>query len=106
MTGGQTMARASDVTREQVLEAIRDAIERLNELREPDERLEWSEETLLYGSEGNLDSLGLVALILDLEETLSARTARTVVLADERAMAEGTPFRSVSSLADHVMESI
>jgi acyl carrier protein len=63
-----------------------------------------AEATVLYGREGGLDSLGLVSLILDVEEAVNAQTGRGLVLADEKALAQRrSPFRTVESLADYVM---
>ena len=57
-----------------------------------------------FGDDGLLDSLGLVALIVDVEEALSARTERRITLADDRAMSQtASPFRTVGSLADYAL---
>lgn len=94
-------------TRAEVLNEIYAALERVNELREPSERLECGEETRLYGGGGPLDSLTLLALILDLEEAIASRTGAIVVLADERAVAQSrSPFRDVRSLTDHVLSRL
>ena len=63
-----------------------------------------TDETPLFGDDGLLDSLGLVALIVDVEEALSARTERPITLADDRAMSQtASPFRTVGSLADYAL---
>jgi acyl carrier protein len=96
------MAKA--MNRQDVVRTIYDAIGRINELREPGRRLACAEDTVLYGADGGLDSLNLVALILDVEEAVNAETGGPLVLADERALAtRRNPFGDVRSLADHVM---
>jgi len=90
--------------RANILEVIYQTIERVNVLREPEAQLVCAEETPLYGTEGSLDSLGLVSLILDVEEAINLQTGRQLVLADERAMAQKrSPFRHVRSLADYIL---
>jgi hypothetical protein len=90
--------------RDDVIREIYGALERANALREPDAQLACAEDTALYGPGGALTSLGLVALILDVEEAVNARTGSGLVLADERAMSQRrSPFRDVRSLADYVM---
>jgi acyl carrier protein len=90
--------------RDQIIAEIRAAIQRANELRPPGEQIPCQESALLYGSGGPLDSLGLVSLVLDIEEAINARTGRQIVLADDRAVSQRrSPFRDVGSLADHVM---
>jgi acyl carrier protein len=93
--------------RDDVVREIYEAIRRANELREPDDLLDCSEHTPLFGPGGGLDSLGLVSLILDVEEGVNARAGTRIVLADERAMAERrNPFRDTRSLADFVMRRL
>lgn len=59
--------------------------------------------TRLYGARGTLDSLALVALITDLEESISEQFDVSIVLADEKAMSQKTsPFRSVESLSSYI----
>jgi acyl carrier protein len=63
--------------------------------------------TLLYGKDGNLDSIGLVRLISDVEDMIFTRLNRRVVLADERAMSRTrSPFRSIGVLAEYIEERL
>ena len=51
--------------------------------------------------------MGLVTLIVDVEQRLEEQYDVVVVLADERAMSqERSPFRSVSSLADYISQLV
>lgn len=62
-------------------------------------------ETKLYGEGGALDSMALVNLIADLEEAVSEKFGASIALADEKAMsAKRSPYRSVASLAEAVIE--
>jgi acyl carrier protein len=62
-----------------------------------------SEETALFGPEGMLDSLGLVALIVDVEEAIAERSGVAITLGDDRAVSQrSSPFRTVGSLADYI----
>ncbi|MBL9180154.1 MAG: hypothetical protein JNM65_18980 [Verrucomicrobiaceae bacterium] len=68
---------------------------------------EFTEETILFGREGLLDSIALVSFILDVEESIRAKTGVPITLADERAMSQSrSPFRRVSSLADYASQLI
>ena len=61
--------------------------------------------TRLFGESAQLDSIGLVTLIADLEEDIRVATGLTVTLADEKAMSRLTsPFRRVDLLAEYVAE--
>jgi hypothetical protein len=89
--------------REQVLQAIYEAIARANELRPADAQLPCEEDTALYGPGGALDSLELVSFILDVEERVNIQNGTELVLADDKAMSQRrNPFRDVATLADYV----
>lgn len=93
----------SALGRSEVVREIFEAIRRANELRAPEEQLAYAEETCLYGSEGGLDSLGLVSLVVDLEELINTRSGIRVVIASEHALSQNrSPFHDVASLADYV----
>lgn len=68
---------------------------------------EYTEETIIFGRDGLLDSIALVSFILDVEEAIRAKTGVSVTLADERAMSQTrSPFRRVSSLADYAAQLV
>jgi hypothetical protein len=95
------------MVREQVVQIIYGAIRSVNELRPADDRLPCREDTVLYGSSGSLDSLGLVSLILEVEEAVNAQCGTQLVLADAQAMSQKrNPFRDVQSMADYVMRRL
>jgi hypothetical protein len=65
------------------------------------------ENTRLFGSDGILDSLGLVSFIVTVEEALEEKLNISIVLADEKAMSRRTsPFIRISYLADYILEII
>ena len=95
------------IGRDAVVREIYRALSRINELRDPDDRIACDEETVLYGSGGALDSLGLVSLILDVELAVNDLTGGSLVLADAQAMAQRrNPFRDVRSMVDYVMSRL
>ena len=62
-----------------------------------------SESTHLIGNEQVLDSLGLVTLILDVEQDLENQYGVSLSLADDRAMSQSnSPFRTVGSLVNYI----
>jgi acyl carrier protein len=66
-----------------------------------------TEDTFLIGQSAVLDSMGLVTAILEIEQRLADEHEIIVVLADERAMSQkNSPFRSVRSLTDYVLQQI
>jgi acyl carrier protein len=64
-------------------------------------------DTHLIGRGAVLDSMGLVTLIVDLEQRLEEDRDVYVVLADERAMSQQrSPFRTVGTLTDYICQLI
>lgn len=59
-------------------------------------------DTQLFGETGLLDSVGLVSLVVAVEQALEDELGLQVGLADERALSQRTsPYRTVGSLADY-----
>jgi acyl carrier protein len=92
---------------EPVVDAVNSAVDDLNEILDPEERLAKSPEVALIGKDARLDSLGLVNLIVLVEEKIQQRFGLGITLVDERAMSQSTsPFRTLGSLADFVEEQL
>ncbi|HHY54410.1 MAG TPA: hypothetical protein GYA08_03130 [Chloroflexi bacterium] len=83
-----------------ILAALQDVLASMaDEVVTPDEN------TRLIGRSAVLDSMGLVTLIVEVEQRLEADHDLVVVLADDRAMSQTrSPFLSVGTLADYVMQ--
>jgi acyl carrier protein len=90
---------------EQITQIIYEVIDETNAELPAEKRLEKSPETVLLGSHGKLDSLGVVHLIVAVEDRLRDDLGVSVTLADERAMSQNnSPFRSVSSLSAYIAQ--
>lgn len=89
-----------------IVEIVVRAIETTNLGRSGDQRLEASPTAVLFGAPSPLDSLGLVGLLIDIEEAFQ-REGHAIVLSDERAMSQRrSPFRDVPSLAAYIEQLI
>jgi acyl carrier protein len=67
----------------------------------------FDETVVLVGKEAVIDSLGMVSLIVEIEQALELNYDVSVTLANDRAMSErNSPFRSVGVLADHICSLI
>ena len=90
------------MTNDDIQQIIFDAIEMANNAREDDKQIPVSADTELYGTNGQLDSMGLVAFLVDIEESFQDREMN-ISLSDERAMSQSqSPFRNVQSLTDYI----
>jgi acyl carrier protein len=98
---GHAGTLADTAVQDVVLQALRLA----NLARDNGAQLEVSAEAPIFGPDSALDSLGLVALLLDIEDGLRAIGCE-VVLSDERAVSQKrSPFRSVQSLVTYITGS-
>ncbi len=90
-------------------EIIKLIIDTANELGEDEIGIdgELTEDTILFGKDGALDSMGLVTLIVAVEQAIEDRYDASAGLADEKAMSQArSPYRSVASLADYAVSQI
>jgi acyl carrier protein len=100
----QSNLNSSDIT-EIVVSSLQEVIEMGNGSLPDVENL--ASDTRLIGREAVLDSMGLVNLIVEVEQRLEEEFDVVVVLADERAMSQKqSPFRSVQSLADYIAQLV
>jgi acyl carrier protein len=94
-----------------VIERIQELIiETANELTE-DEEIEISEPvgptTTLFGPDGVLDSMGLVSLVIAVEQAIEETFEILISLADEKALSQKhSPYSSVSALASYAVAEI
>lgn len=85
----------------QVRELVFAAIDELNEQR--DAPLPKDDDTVLFGRDAQLDSLGLVNLVVAIEEQVADAFDVSLSLADEDALAqESSPFHTVGTLTAYV----
>ena len=60
-------------------------------------------DTMLFGKSGLLDSMGLVSMIVAVEQDIEDMFNKTITIADSKAMSQKhSPFATVGSLAEYV----
>ena len=86
-----------------MIDLIYEAIDEVNEtLGAP---IEKKEETVLFGKDSILDSMGLVSLIVTIERLIEDKYNRSLTLASEKAFSRSkSPFRTVATLAEFIEE--
>ena len=88
--------------REKLIQLIFRAVDQVNGHLPNESHLEKSLETILSGEEAKLDSLGLISLIVALEQELEKEFGISVTLVDETTMSQDhNPFRTIRTLADY-----
>jgi acyl carrier protein len=63
--------------------------------------------SVLLGPDALVDSLGLVNIIIEIEQVLAEQHDLNILLVDEKAMSmRNSPFRTVGSLTDYAHELV
>lgn len=89
------------LTKTDAISVVHNAIDDINDLRETP--ITKDEASILFGNNGQLDSLELVNLVVALEEQLADKGFDGISLVDEKAMSQHrSPFRTVDSLSDYI----
>ena len=79
------------------------SVKEINEQLPQEQQLGQSTKTVLFGKDGKLDSLGLVSLIIIIEQNIEDKYDVSITIADERAMSQKrNPFRTIGALADYI----
>ncbi|MGS2721746.1 hypothetical protein [Paraglaciecola aestuariivivens] len=78
------------------------ALELSNQSRSDDSQIPISDNTILFGQNGHLDSMALVALLMDIEDALQDQGIE-VSLSDEKAMSlSRSPFKDIPSITQYI----
>lgn len=92
---------------EQIYSVIFNSIGEINSVLPADKHLDKNENTVLYGQKSKLDSLGLVNLIVEVEQRLEDELGISVDLTDEKALSQkNSPFISVKSLTEYILNHL
>ncbi len=93
--------------RGEVLGIVYHVMDELNEEHASESRLPLSKDTVIFGSESNLDSLGLVNLIVGIEQGILEELGLEIIIVSDKAMSrKRSPFRTVGSLVDYIVELV
>ena len=92
-----------EIATDLIFEGIKDYNTQVNKKNQ----LPISIELELFSENGVLDSLGLVNLIMSIEEQFEDYLDTSIVIADEKAMSQkNSPFQSVQSMADYLSKEL
>jgi hypothetical protein len=89
--------------REKIVQAVYRAIDEVNQMRPPEERVPKALETPLSGPSSVLDSLGTVNFLVEAEQQVEAEFGVPVNLSDQKAMSqEINPLATVGTLVEYI----
>ena len=81
------------------------ALSRANEEMPQPKRFVVNSDSAIFGPESNLDSLGLVSVIVDVESEVTILLNKQISLTDDRAMnQEESPYATVQTLVNYIYQ--
>ena len=91
------------IQNEKIIQIIFSAVDEVNQLLPKEQLIEKSVDAILFDTSSNLDSLGLINLIVTVEQKIEDELDAVISLADERTMEqENNPFKTIRSLSEYI----
>ena len=89
------------------LELIFAAIKEVNMQQPPEYQLKLNKDEFLISDKSCIDSLGLITLLINIEEKISNKFKKNLNLLDEKLISEeNTPFKTLGSLASWLNKNV
>ena len=90
-----------------ILELIYRVIDEQNNLNPKELKLKKSEETILIGQKGNLDSLAFLTFLVEVESIVKKNIDENIVIIDEILFSEENgPYNTIASLSEYILKKI
>ena len=91
------------ISNEKIVHSVMEVIDELNRQLPKDKKLKKSIDTALFGTDGNLDSLGFISLVTIVEKKIDENFGISITIIDELATLEDeNPFKTVKSLIEYI----
>ena len=92
------------VTKNKIDHIITEAIAEINSNLPKDKQFLISKETPQFGENANIDSLGFVNLLVNIEYNIEDEFNLSITIADEHAMSQkNSPFKTLGTLSEYVL---
>lgn len=88
---------------EEIFKIIGRSVDEINEDLPGDAKISKDPEAILFGKGSSLDSMGLVNLIVAIEQEIEDELDVTISIANEKAMSrKSSPFKTLGALAEYI----
>ena len=95
------------IKKEFILELLYSSIDEYNQMNPESLKLEKSLQTSLFGKESNLDSLGLLSFLVEIENIIKKNINEDICIIDEKFfLDENSPYDNVETLLDYIFKQI
>ena len=87
--------------KQKITNLVFSVIDEINKELSKDEHIIKSLDSVIYGSNGQLDSLGLVNFVVAVEQKIEDVFEKSINLADDKAMSEkNSPFQTIETFVN------
>lgn len=87
----------------EILKIIYESIDELNSDLDTEYRIQKNEDSVIFGMNSTIDSIGLVNFITIVEQKIEDETGKYITIANEQAMSmENSPFKTVGLLRKYI----
>ena len=97
----------SNIDRETIKDVIFSAAKSFNTTQDPNSQIVLDEATVLIGQGAAIDSMGLVSLLIEIEQQLQEKLQLSVNFTSEKAMAARvSPFRRIRTVIEFICDKL
>ena len=91
--------------KQKIINLVFSVIDEINKELSKDEQIIKSLDSVIYGSNGQLDSLGLVNFVVAVEQKIEDVFEKSINLADDKAMSEkNSPFQTIETFVNYIYD--
>jgi D-alanine--poly(phosphoribitol) ligase subunit 2 len=91
--------------KQKIINLVFSVIDEINKELSKDEHIIKSLDSVIYGSNGQLDSLGLVNFVVAVEQKIEDVFEKSINLADDKAMSEkNSPFQTIETFVNYIYD--
>ena len=91
--------------KQKITNLVFSVIDEINRELSKDEHIIKSLDSVIYGSNGQLDSLGLVNFVVAVEQKIEDVFEKSINLADDKAMSEkNSPFQTIETFVNYIYD--
>ena len=91
--------------KQKITNLVFSVIDEINKELSKDDQIIKSLDSVIYGSNGQLDSLGLVNFVVGVEQKIEDVFEKSINLTDDKAMSEkNSPFQTIETFVNYIYD--
>ena len=95
------------ISKEEIISYIYEIIDQHNESNKEDLLIKKDLDTELIGNKGNLDSLGLINFLIEVEVIMKKKVDKKIFVIDENLfLDENGPYKNINTLCEFILNQV